>query len=626
MNVSFGFKRVLKHPSILLLPIVLQVFISFVMGFALIFGVNLSPTYSFGDAAPATSDVNFQFTLPVFLPLIEDINQSLSFVQLTESGNWMLSSLYFIFYQLLLSMTMAMYLGKIKQVILLERHDEQSLYKIGKHYVGRILVFQLVSFLCLPGLALLLLAFFPLGILAFILLILFSLTPYLIVLEDKSLGDALSDSPRYLKKYFVKFLPLALGASVSILFLSLILQSFPYAIQYYMGFVAYTLIGSGFITAFMYQLHTLLHNNDELEGANEATIQGQAKWRRWSLFGLVLFLPLLGVKFAFGQHVTAFQNHTAFENAIYYKSNWSDAFNGSEQTMTTYGFEQNDALELSMPLPDRGGDLYGRGNLTWKVDKDKSATAGNSTSHWEEEEFVTSEFIYRLVPVSQNGKEYYATTNGGYVELVKEKQSNEPMDIAIFVMNEGNDVFVFQYKKRFNPETVIRIDDDGKYFVPSTSSSNVEDFKYFWYSNEPFTKDRILNLVRAKNEVSQFGGNTDRYVFEYMVAAMLQEADGEALLRFDEYSKQLNLTTNLSDKTAIEWTAELEKLYGDADLTTFLSYFNKQNEQNEYDQVGWSDEEEINAYQVIVPFLEGSITLNCTRKEGQLTNIEVVLP
>ncbi|WP_407272523.1 hypothetical protein [Radiobacillus sp. PE A8.2] len=62
------------------------------------------------------------------------------------------------------------------------------------------------------------------------------------------------------------------------------------------------------------------------------------------------------------------------------------------------------------------------------------------------------------------------------------------------------------------------------------------------------------------------------------------------------------------------------------DTDTFLSYLNKANEFEGYEQVGWTDDAEQNEYQIIVPFPEGNVTLNCTRQDGRLVEIEIVMP
>src|SRR5690625_2154995 len=80
MNMVIGFKSVIRYPFILVLPIVVQVVLSFVLGFGILLGVDLQPFTSFSFGETPGSDVLFQFTLPVIIPLIEDMNQSLSFL------------------------------------------------------------------------------------------------------------------------------------------------------------------------------------------------------------------------------------------------------------------------------------------------------------------------------------------------------------------------------------------------------------------------------------------------------------------------------------------------------------------------------------------------------------------
>lgn len=631
MNMIVGFKSVIKYPLILVLPIVVQVMLSFVFGFGILLGVDLQPFTSFRFGETPGSDVLFQFTLPVIIPLIEDMNQSLSFLPSPGSEHWFLITTTILVYQAIMSFTIAMYLGSIKKVLFPERQTGASPIQMGAYYFRRIFWFQLFFYLLLIGAFFLLVSFLPLGILLLFLVIIFSLTPYLIVLEDKSLGEALSDSPTYLKRYFVKFIPLAFAALLATFVLSLVLQGLSESTMYYMMLVGYTFIGSGFIAAFMYLLDRCIRK-DESE-MNDMVSYRYPRWKKVVLLVLIFLLPWLGITFAKGKHVMAisFHDHTTVTEGITFKANWSDAFYGSDHTVTTYGFEQEDALDISMALPDPESEedsIYGKGELTWLVDQEKITRSGNSTVYSGEEVITTSDFIYRVIPaVSQNGKRYYTSVNGGVAELLQNDQTNDPISMDIFVMNEGNDIFVFQYKERFDPYTVIRVDEAGTSFVPMTSQNNPEDYKYFWYSKDPMTTDRLLDFLHTKNkEMMHIGGNTDAYSFEHIVAAFLQEADGEALIQFEEEMKDLDLTTNIGSQTAGEWSEIAKQLYGDVDLTTFLSYVNQANESSAYEEVGWEDEKETNEYQVIVPFPNGDVILHCAREEGELVDIDIELP
>ncbi|WP_047986520.1 hypothetical protein [Ornithinibacillus californiensis] len=630
MNVEAGFRSILKHPVILILPIILQVLISFGMGFISFLGIGL---YSFGSlhlgASPA--EFNIQFTLPIFIPLISDLNQSLSFLPIHEGGSiaWMI--VIAVVYFAAVSFTIGMYLGSMKKALVLGNWNNYSIFRLGCRYFWRIFLFQLLSTILTFVSFYLLVTTVIGGIIGFIILFLYLLTPYIVVLEDKRLGEALLDSPKYWKRYVKKFIPLALGTILSILLLSLIIQLLKMdPLQYYIGLISYTFIGSGFIAGFMNLLNTCIHE-DEINSAQETEIN-YSKWKKWTIVVIVLVVPWIGVQFAYGKHVTSlpFQEKTTLTNGIYYMANWSDAHAGSDRTYTTYGFEQRDVLELTLSLPDSESTedaLYGKGEVTWKVDKEVITKQGNSTIYSGEEVVETSEFIYRLTPVYKNGNLYYTSnTEDGFAELTTKGQTDEPMGIELFVMNDGSDVFVYQYKERFDPEPVIQISNDGKYFTPHVSSVNPEDFKYFWYSNEPITKERIVDLMKAKNSTNlTTSGGPHYYHFENLAVAFLQQTDGEALIRLGDHYEQLDIQTNISSKTAEQWTKELEALYGDMNLAEFLEHFNRQNDYDGYKFIGWENDVERDEYQVIVPFPKGDIILHCVR-EGGLIELNIEMP
>ncbi|WP_047983227.1 hypothetical protein [Ornithinibacillus californiensis] len=631
MNLQEGFKLIMKQPVILIIPILLQVLISFGMGVMSLYGIGL---YTFGNVqyGETSPDFHIQFTLPLFIPLITDIKQSLSFLPIYEGGSVVVTIVIGILYFAAISFAMAMYLGSMKKVLVPGSLENHSILRVGYRYFGRLFLYQLFTAILTFVSFFLLISTVIGGIVGFIVLLLYLLAPYIMVLEDKSLGESFRDTPKYWKRYIKRFIPLALGAVFSVLILSLLIQWVPNeSIQYYVGLVSYTCIGSVFIAAFMNLLNTCIRGELGLEQEEE---DHSPKWKKWAIVVSIVVLPLLGVQFANGKLVTALQiqSKTTLTEGVYYKASWSNASVGSAHTLTTYGFEEDDAFQLTMSLPEAGtgaDTLIGEGEVTWVVEKDKITKRGHATFHDIEEVVETSSFIYRLSPVYTNGTLYYTSnTEDGYAHLTTTGQSDEPMGMDIFVMNGGNDVFVFQYKKRFDPQTVIQLSDDGKYFIPHFSPVNPDDFKYFWYSKEQITKDRILDLMKTKNITSLTISEDSEYRdYEILVAAFLQQTDGAFLAQLGEYYEQLGIQTNISNRTAEEWTEKLMGLYGDVDTATFLDFFNNQNAYDSYERKGWSNDSDRNEYQVIVPFPEGDITLLCVRdEEGKLVAVEIVLP
>lgn len=629
VNIMVGFKSVIKYPFLLIIPIAIQVMFSFLLGFGILLGFDFQPASSLNVGDTHESDMLFQITLPMIIPMIEDMHQSLTFLPSIGSESWLLSVFMFIIYHVILSFAISIYLGSMKKIFVPGSHHKQSFIQLGAHYFGRIFLFQIFFYLLMLASFFLLTNFWPVGIILLFVSMIFSLTPYIIVLEDIALGDAISASSKYLKRYFIRFIPLALGALFTTFVFSTFLFNLSEATKYYVVLIVYTFIGSGYIAAFMYLLNRCIKGD---KVAQDIRFQGQdPHWKNIMIAILIIILPLLGAKFANGEHVVVLplkKSHTITEG-IAFQSNWSDPFYGSDQSVTTYGFEKNDAFELTMPLPDgksgkRG--IYGRGKVTWKVDQEKMEKVGNSTTYWGEEVIVDSKFIFRLNRTSHQGNFYYTSANGGFVKLLKQYQFDEPTNMEIFVMNDGEDVFVFQYKERFDPYDVMRVDEDASYFIPATSEYNPDDYKYFWFSKEPMTKDRLIDFLHAKNkELTHIGGGPNYYDYENIVAVFLQEADGDALMQFEEESSYADVKTNISSRTADQWIKVINELYGDIDLTTFLTYINQANMYEGYEKIGW-DDRETNEYQLIVPFPNGNIVIHCVREDGNLVELEIELP
>ncbi|GGA60510.1 hypothetical protein GCM10008025_00670 [Ornithinibacillus halotolerans] len=634
MNLKAGLKAIIRNPVILTFPISLQVILSFGMGILSFLGIGFFYYESIviGDGE-ITEEFNIQFTLPLFIPLLSDLQQSLTFLPEQPGDSIVLTLVVALVYFSLVSYTMGMFLGSIKQVLSPSSLQQDSFLQLGYRYYWRLFTYQLFTSVIGVVSFYLLITTIIGGIIGFIVLLLYVLVPYIIVLEDKSFSEALGDSPKYVKRYFTKYFRLAIGAILSIAILSIGIQLLPNeSLKYYIGLVTYTFIGSVFIAAFMHLLHNCIREEDLQTEEDQLVKRIVPKWKKWTIIMIVFLFPWLGVQFAKGEHVTAiqFQPKITYSEGVYYKANWSPANNGSNHTYTTYGFEDGEEFELTMSLPDSitstDGPFFGEGEITWKVDKERITKNGNSTVYWGEEVAETSKFVYRLTPVYKNGTVYFTSnTENGFAELTTRGQSDEPMALEIFVMNNGNDIFVFQYKERFDPQTVIEVSEDGNYFIPRVSPVNPDDFKYFWYSKESITKDRIIELMKSKNETNfTIDGGPTYYDYPYIAVALLQQADGEALVQLGEIYEQQGVQTNISSKSAEEWTETLDALYGDVNLTEFLENFNKQNEYEGYEIVEGPDDREKNERQIIVPFPNGDISIYYVFTE-QLTELEIVL-
>lgn len=627
MNVIAGFKAVIKYPFIVMIPIIVQVLISFLLGFKLLLGVDFMPQILLGNGEE--SETLIQFMLPVMVPTIEEMDQSLTFLPSIGGDTVFPVVLGFVIYALLMSFTTAVFLGSIKKVIVPGAEHEKSPLQSGVYYFGRIFFFWLYFYLLLMAAFFLLVFFWPLGFVLLLGVFIFMLTPHIIVLEDESLEKAFNASPILLKRYMKQFLPLVIVALLSTGVLSYVIYTYDFSepVTYYIMIIAYTFIGSGFIAAFMHLLYQCIHPEQNQEEETFMSFR-YPLWKR-IVAGIVIFvLPLPGVYFAGGNHVTgiAAKDNITMSDGTAFLSDWSDAYRGSDDTMSTYEFDQDNQMGISLTLPDdtsSNKSLFGVGDLTWKVHEEQVTKNGGSVTYSGEEVFDDADFIYRLEPSGKGDDPYYSTLDGGFVKLMGANKSSYPIDMEMFVMNGGKDVFVYQYSERNVSDSVKEPNVTGKYLLPETTEVNPKEFKYFWYSEEPMTKERITDFLHAKNkEINPMMSDPLYFESENVVAALLQETDGESLVDFAEESYDEGTKENITDKNVDEWSEITERLYGDANLDDFLDYVNQANEHDAYlsRSVESGKEKET---EITVPFPEGEMEINSLREDGKIEELEV---
>ncbi|THE11295.1 hypothetical protein E1I69_15685 [Bacillus timonensis] len=240
MNISKGLYHTIYHPRLIIIPLIVNVFLTFIGTIASYAGFSIlyfSNSYAAPFGIPFLDDVIFPF-------------QGLI-------ANWLLTSIAIIVILLLKSYALSTYLGSMK-CFLVGPDNTYSILKIAPYYFDRMVRFSIIEF-CISGILLTFsTVFWPLALLGILIVLFYSLTPYIIVLEDTTVRNAIARSP----KLFIKnFGTLFLIALVSLIFRFLIKEiPFPDTkMEYYVVSLLYSFIGTILIFAVMNCLHKSIY-------------------------------------------------------------------------------------------------------------------------------------------------------------------------------------------------------------------------------------------------------------------------------------------------------------------------------------------------------------------------------
>src|SRR5690606_24395628 len=142
MNFEAGMRAIIRNPVILTFPIILQVIFSFGIGFLSFLGIGLFfvDTVITGNA---TEEFSIQFTLPIYIPLLSDLEQPLSFLPILAGDSIIWKLVIAAFYFTVVSMAMGMYLGSIKKVLVPESLQHVSTFQLGYRYFWRLFCYQI---------------------------------------------------------------------------------------------------------------------------------------------------------------------------------------------------------------------------------------------------------------------------------------------------------------------------------------------------------------------------------------------------------------------------------------------------------------------------------------------------
>ncbi|MFB9329452.1 hypothetical protein ACFFSY_26235 [Paenibacillus aurantiacus] len=614
---------------LIVLVLAFEVLVSAVIGLGIYAGFSVFPysqaAVTAGQAAGAAGQTTgINATVPMYMPTLADLKVPYTLLEPGPATWGIVSILCAIALIVLQSFVRGMYLGGLKAHI---QGRHVSLVACGRRYFPVMVGFagmQTATGLLVVMFAM---AFFPLGLLMMLAMLLFALAPYLAVLQELPLGHALAKSPRTLRRYVGEWLPLALGALLFTVILSLF-RALPQPWGYAIPLLVYGGGGTLLIAALMRNLDARLR----AEGEPVPMLPlPEKKERRSAAYGwaaLALALVAAGVFASSGQHLNALDFGGKERMAgIAYGTNFSDAFYASDQQYTTYLWESGD-LEIAMRLPDlRNGDgpkeLRGIADIRWSVDELVHTRVGMGTTAEMRPVQRESKLLYHLVrDTASNGTPYYSSMNGGHIALMPGKASPiQPFSFHITVSGDGRDISLLQYQQGMDEPLLFRMSEDGRYILPGTSTSNPQNVKVYWFSDERRTDD-VFELMAARNRINLMPKTERGYL---LLAAALQQGDGRMVAELLGMMRQRGVTVSAPERDASGWTAELRRLYQGASVEETLPFITKAGEQNAYplqEQTGGDVNRRI--YRIEVPFPNGTLPIVYEESaDGSLIAIKV---
>ncbi|WNQ14068.1 hypothetical protein MJA45_13930 [Paenibacillus aurantius] len=470
---------------------------------------------------------------------------------------------------------------------------------------------------------------FPIAAVLMLVLFLYSLTPYLVVLQDISFGEALGKAPRLLRRYFIKLLPLSLLALIGTFSVSL-LQSLPAPWGYAVPLVAYAFVGTWLIGELMRQLAGKLRIYDE-PAPNLPVGEFQAP--RWIHALMILLVPVLvaaGILAASGRHLSVLDigRKDKLMDGVAYRSNFSDAYYASQWNYTAYEWQTN-GYSLTISLPDLSGEqkpevLRGIADITWQVTEDIRSVKGHSTLMERKPVTRKSRIMYRLVrQTATNGGFYYSSKGGAASILPNGERPHEPLSVGMMISGDGSQLYVLQFPSRFDSSQVFRVSDDGRYFIPKTNEINPTDFHAYWFTAEQNT-DNLFGLLAAKNKTNNLGILNQSAI---VLASAMQEGDGRMVVNLLETLRKAGVSVTSPDWDERTWTDHLHSRYNGVTLQQTLELLTKAGVQGTYQAKELQDlsDDKTGVYRLEVSFPDGKlpITYRISKADGKLLSMSL---
>ncbi|MFC5404723.1 hypothetical protein [Cohnella soli] len=619
----------MAYTRLIVLVMVFEVFITAVVGLGIYFGFSIFP-YSQSPVTTtgaAVQTIGFNATIPLYMPSLTDLKIPYTYLQAGEQVWGITAFLVSAAVMGLQSFIRGMYLGGLKGWVL--NRKTVPLITCGRRYFGDMIAWSIFQNVVVGLIFFLTISFFPFGIILMIALLFYSLTPYLIVLQNITFSDALAKAPRMFRRYFSTLLPLALFAMFCTLVISLFRSLAP-PWGYAVPLLAYACVGTFLIGELMSRLAVKL----TLDGEQVPDLPiVEIRARRMVNAMNVLLVPVLvsaGIFAASGKHLSAFElgSKSRFDG-FSYNTNFSDVFYVSDQKYTAYEWQTGD-FSIALKLPDlsserKPDELRGIADITWQVNEEVRTVHGNSTQIDLKPIMHKSRLMYRLVrETANNGSFYYSSMNGSSSILPGEERPREPLSIQIMVSGDGSHIFIMQYPTRFDISQVFRVSDDGRYLIPRTSQMNPMDFHYYWFTTEQSTEN-LLEMLAAKNKTNYIATINRSYL---ALACALQEGDGRMVVNLLETMRQAGVNVKAPDWDDQTWTDNLHGRYKGASLQKTLELLTKAGVQGGYEGKELLDksDEKIGVYRFEVPFPDGmlSIIYKESKEDGKLLSVNVM--
>jgi len=625
----------------IVLVLAFEVLLTCIIGAGIYWGFSIFPFSSIGagPATPGETTTSYYAVIPMYMPSLLDLKIPYTLLENGKQVWGVLGVLGSILVLVLQAFVRGMYLGGIKGWVLKNRM--LPLIPSGRLYFRRMLAWSV--FQQATGAIMLFLGtvFLPIGLILSFLMLLFSLTPYLIVLQNLSFTEALVSSPSLFRRYLRKMLPLALLAMFCSLLISLTRQLPQYA-GYAFPLVAYAVVGTMLIVAFTAKLASLLQA-DSVELSEVPADHARASKAVSALWiVLVPALVAVGIFGASGKllSVLDFSKKTQL-SGLSFSNEFSTPFYVSDQNYISYSWK-DESYSINISLPDltngkQPNELRGIAEITWQVEQEVRTTSGHSTSIYRQPTTQTSKVLYRLQrEQTQEGAVYYSSMSGSASILSGIGQAHEPLKVQLMISGDGKNVFVIQYPARFDIINVFRASENGQYFIPKTSPVNPMDFYTYWFSSDT-SKEDIFRMLEEKNKTN-YMSRVDRAY--YLLAAAMQEADGRMVSEIIQSLRHReDIDMDAPDWDEMTWTNYLRKQYEGASLADTLQYLTKAGIQDGYQEreiTVHSPDSETDSdadnepgksvrYQLEVPFPQGSIpiTYEQTAENGLITSISV---
>ncbi|MCH1626604.1 hypothetical protein [Fredinandcohnia quinoae] len=259
MNLLHGLYNTILHPRLIIIPLLMNVLLTLLVVLGIYFGYSLSPF----PPIQINHFIGVNGTFPFWMPFLDDIHLPFKYSNNNAlSDNTLLSITAILLVLLLKSYALSMYLGSIK-CFLIGPDNTYSILKIGKYYFKRMVLFSAIE-LTVGGLLIFLnLTFWPSVFITLILLLFFSLAPYIIVVEDISVIEALKKSSVIFKRNFLYLLLLAFSCILFTFSLTL-LEFRVNGLNFYYILITYCFFGTAAIYAVMAIIHQSVNKDIKL--------------------------------------------------------------------------------------------------------------------------------------------------------------------------------------------------------------------------------------------------------------------------------------------------------------------------------------------------------------------------